>query len=145
MIRRPPRSTLFPYTTLFRSLHEWQVAAVAAHQRHRRVCVAVDQSREQGHARGVQHVVAGGGLDAGPERDDSVLLDAHGDDAAVELGIANGQAHELPASLLNAGRTASSAPTSRVRFAAAPARNSSTVSGASPTPLARLSTTPMLA
>src|SRR2546430_8493910 len=29
MIRRPPRSTLFPYTTLFRSrCREWQVAAV---------------------------------------------------------------------------------------------------------------------
>src|SRR2546429_6941200 len=24
MIRRPPRSTLFPYTTLFRSLHMWR-------------------------------------------------------------------------------------------------------------------------
>src|SRR2546430_3654340 len=24
MIRRPPRSTLFPYTTLFRSLHSWR-------------------------------------------------------------------------------------------------------------------------
>src|SRR5260221_7578255 len=24
MIRRPPRSTLFPYTTLFRSLDEWE-------------------------------------------------------------------------------------------------------------------------
>src|SRR5260221_3733330 len=24
MIRRPPRSTLFPYTTLFRSLFDWQ-------------------------------------------------------------------------------------------------------------------------
>src|SRR5256885_4750717 len=29
MIRRPPRSTLFPYTTLFRSLDEWR----AAHRR----------------------------------------------------------------------------------------------------------------
>src|SRR5256885_8723680 len=28
MIRRPPRSTLFPYTTLFRSLHH-QIEAVA--------------------------------------------------------------------------------------------------------------------
>src|SRR2546429_4365990 len=31
MIRRPPRSTLFPYTTLFRSLlflHEWDLAHV---------------------------------------------------------------------------------------------------------------------
>src|SRR3712207_7213941 len=25
MIRRPPRSTLFPYTTLFRSPHRWRV------------------------------------------------------------------------------------------------------------------------
>src|SRR5687768_18370512 len=29
MIRRPPRSTLFPYTTLFRSLHSGQVFSVA--------------------------------------------------------------------------------------------------------------------
>src|SRR2546425_4354638 len=28
MIRRPPRSTLFPYTTLFRSSDNWQEAAV---------------------------------------------------------------------------------------------------------------------
>src|SRR5256885_9520743 len=28
MIRRPPRSTLFPYTTLFRSRHELAVAPV---------------------------------------------------------------------------------------------------------------------
>src|SRR3712207_7886029 len=27
MIRRPPRSTLFPYTTLFRSLGVWRTAA----------------------------------------------------------------------------------------------------------------------
>src|SRR2546422_2192451 len=29
MIRRPPRSTLFPYTTLFRSSHGWQPGASA--------------------------------------------------------------------------------------------------------------------
>src|SRR2546426_1819261 len=28
MIRRPPRSTLFPYTTLFRSRHEAEMTAV---------------------------------------------------------------------------------------------------------------------
>src|SRR3712207_8070514 len=28
MIRRPPRSTLFPYTTLFRSLETWTVLRV---------------------------------------------------------------------------------------------------------------------
>src|SRR2546422_1740602 len=38
MIRRPPRSTLFPYTTLFRSL------------RHRRW-----QKRQQSRARGIVH------------------------------------------------------------------------------------------
>src|SRR2546429_2715673 len=35
MIRRPPRSTLFPYTTLFRSLnlrlHPHEIAAIAKH------------------------------------------------------------------------------------------------------------------
>src|SRR6202022_4766326 len=29
MIRRPPRSTLFPYTTLFRSVHGQTIAVVA--------------------------------------------------------------------------------------------------------------------
>src|SRR2546422_6288456 len=28
MIRRPPRSTLFPYTTLFRSRGRWKIATV---------------------------------------------------------------------------------------------------------------------
>src|SRR2546430_2944423 len=29
MIRRPPRSTLFPYTTLFRSLRPWAAARIS--------------------------------------------------------------------------------------------------------------------
>src|SRR5260221_2999717 len=33
MIRRPPRSTLFPYTTLFRSIPHWQKAGERATQR----------------------------------------------------------------------------------------------------------------
>src|SRR3712207_8076934 len=37
MIRRPPRSTLFPYTTLFRSLTLQVVAAVLIELGHRRV------------------------------------------------------------------------------------------------------------
>src|SRR5260370_32151055 len=34
MIRRPPRSTLFPYTTLFRSVQRWQMldAGTLAHR-----------------------------------------------------------------------------------------------------------------
>src|SRR3712207_8779630 len=41
MIRRPPRSTLFPYTTLFRSLQgEWEAVQPVAHLRQRRgVCL----------------------------------------------------------------------------------------------------------
>src|SRR3712207_7367642 len=34
MIRRPPRSTLFPYTTLFRSLHDRHGGAVRQHDGH---------------------------------------------------------------------------------------------------------------
>src|SRR3712207_7833431 len=33
MIRRPPRSTLFPYTTLFRSLDRQNIAALVAHKK----------------------------------------------------------------------------------------------------------------
>src|SRR2546426_7994911 len=32
MIRRPPRSTLFPYTTLFRSQHRTRLGARGGHQ-----------------------------------------------------------------------------------------------------------------
>src|SRR2546430_8497341 len=38
MIRRPPRSTLFPYTTLFRSLLGWDADAGVGHH-HRRPAV----------------------------------------------------------------------------------------------------------
>src|SRR2546422_9461412 len=41
MIRRPPRSTLFPYTTLFRSRHD--PGAHAAQSRHRRLDLPADE------------------------------------------------------------------------------------------------------
>src|SRR2546422_7454099 len=37
MIRRPPRSTLFPYTTLFRSHRQAQVESIGRSVRHRDV------------------------------------------------------------------------------------------------------------
>src|SRR3712207_8133033 len=43
MIRRPPRSTLFPYTTLFRSPHRTAVEEAAAAERR----VVVPQVRDQ--------------------------------------------------------------------------------------------------
>src|SRR4030042_4664883 len=45
MIRRPPRSTLFPYTTLFRSLH-------------RKICVTIGRNRtsvENAKSRSEEH------------------------------------------------------------------------------------------
>src|SRR2546430_12334896 len=42
MIRRPPRSTLFPYTTLFRS-HPWNDRQVIAHEKR---VVARERRRE---------------------------------------------------------------------------------------------------
>src|SRR3712207_8234484 len=55
MIRRPPRSTLFPYTTLFRSAQQGQVLGVA-----QRLQVRQPQ-RVQGDAGVAEH-----GLDARP-------------------------------------------------------------------------------
>src|SRR2546426_3610204 len=48
MIRRPPRSTLFPYTTLFRSKHRGELAIrERAEQRHH----AGQEPHEQQHTR----------------------------------------------------------------------------------------------
>src|SRR5258708_12539575 len=47
MIRRPPRSTLFPYTTLFRSKRAIS-AVIDAVIEHRRVCVVRCRSRTAG-------------------------------------------------------------------------------------------------
>src|SRR2546422_2942598 len=40
MIRRPPRSTLFPYTTLFRSFRDHQIVPHLLH------CALIDQGAE---------------------------------------------------------------------------------------------------
>src|SRR5436853_4426431 len=53
MIRRPPRSTLFPYTTLFRSHHQGRGAGREAAGRHPRVRASPGRSRVPagGHSR----------------------------------------------------------------------------------------------
>src|SRR3712207_8919743 len=43
MIRRPPRSTLFPYTTLFRSLRQLQAEAARASGDERGLALQVEQ------------------------------------------------------------------------------------------------------
>src|SRR3712207_7677966 len=62
MIRRPPRSTLFPYTTLFRSYaHPPTIEETAAYYRERRigaVIFPVDAERETGFRRYANEEVA---------------------------------------------------------------------------------------
>src|SRR3712207_7307288 len=69
MIRRPPRSTLFPYTTLFRSSraqqHQMPVRPSGTHRRHmpsRRhttVCVRAIDVEEHRTARGHEPILTG--------------------------------------------------------------------------------------
>src|SRR3712207_8565476 len=63
MIRRPPRSTLFPYTTLFRS----EADAVHVRARHR---VAVRRERRRAEVRREVTRRDGGGLVTGLAADD---------------------------------------------------------------------------
>src|SRR2546425_6673833 len=51
MIRRPPRSTLFPYTTLFRSVSEKRATSRALPARARRAGVGVRTLCRAGHSR----------------------------------------------------------------------------------------------
>src|SRR3712207_7994371 len=66
MIRRPPRSTLFPYTTLFRSLHEIRTQEVERQQagllhldcqrrRHRSSSTAWQRQRPFARVRSEEH------------------------------------------------------------------------------------------
>src|SRR5687768_18013672 len=52
MIRRPPRSTLFPYTTLFRSVHDQRVQRIGLE------LVAAVQERELDHEGHPHHLAA---------------------------------------------------------------------------------------
>src|SRR3712207_9396767 len=63
MIRRPPRSTLFPYTTLFRSVQAGDVMYVDAcgvvNRYHADVCRTFAVGRDHAGARAVLDVTAG--------------------------------------------------------------------------------------
>src|SRR2546422_4189269 len=47
MIRRPPRSTLFPYTTLFRSIHVLWTLRESERPRVERACMLVEERSEE--------------------------------------------------------------------------------------------------
>src|SRR5690348_18347689 len=55
MIRRPPRSTLFPYTTLFRSKSVFPVCWDSACRRPFRLATHVQNRRRRGERRSEEH------------------------------------------------------------------------------------------
>src|SRR3712207_8261159 len=74
MIRRPPRSTLFPYTTLFRSLDFQEAVALAQEQF---AAVEADLARDEFALEAGRHVlarrgrqVAGAGLEHEPRSEE---------------------------------------------------------------------------
>src|SRR2546430_12228173 len=82
MIRRPPRSTLFPYTTLFRSL---EIGSLALGARHRGRCDLEEQFvRGRGCSGGlVRNRVGGVGVIAKERRAVRACLDDPGDHGTV--------------------------------------------------------------
>src|SRR5436189_2449401 len=54
MIRRPPRSTLFPYTTLFRSVHRSRPARLGGHAAEERVAKRIRVLRSEEHTSELQ-------------------------------------------------------------------------------------------
>src|SRR2546430_6595788 len=53
MIRRPPRSTLFPYTTLFRSLSAWLLRSACVASRYWATC-SISSARSEEHTSELQ-------------------------------------------------------------------------------------------
>src|SRR3712207_6947510 len=79
MIRRPPRSTLFPYTTLFRSGEQ---VAVGTQRRHRGRDVRVRRGGQLHLAAGVEGEPAAAGeggqrVDEAPDRKSTRLNPSH--------------------------------------------------------------------
>src|SRR2546422_4404136 len=107
MIRRPPRSTLFPYTTLFRSdptedqraerpdQEASGVGAERAQQRGRLVTRREEQSREERSEDRVQIEVVPFENRTDRRRDDDAALFGRADDA-IAGHHSGGYAHPLP-------------------------------------------------
>src|SRR2546430_3830622 len=73
MIRRPPRSTLFPYTTLFRS----GLGELGRRPRSAAVDHVVEIDREQRRARADEDLAAVAGIDLQHVRRDDVRSEEH--------------------------------------------------------------------
>src|SRR2546430_10277415 len=82
MIRRPPRSTLFPYTTLFRSIFEWFFHDVAAEKNQERIKRSVAfsdevQQEDIGLCENVQRGLRSSTYDRGRDRKSTRLNSSH--------------------------------------------------------------------
>src|SRR2546429_10003750 len=75
MIRRPPRSTLFPYTTLFRSQRVHVLGIALEDRLIRGDCLTV-ASLEEARARGTEHALEDLGRDG--DRKSTRLNSSHG-------------------------------------------------------------------
>src|SRR3712207_7144010 len=78
MIRRPPRSTLFPYTTLFRSA----VAHALRHRRHDARLLAGDERLE---LLGEVHRRLGGGVEVAAQAVDQLVAEVRSEEHTSEL------------------------------------------------------------
>src|SRR2546425_2180804 len=81
MIRRPPRSTLFPYTTLFRSRNTLDLAAVALVKELSHLPVIVDPS----HATGKRSLVPPMARAAAAVGCDGLLIEVRSEEHTSEL------------------------------------------------------------
>src|SRR2546430_11828406 len=102
MIRRPPRSTLFPYTTLFRSLRRGAGERRLPHEHlvdHARQAVLVAPPVDLRAPRRLLRAHVGGGADYGPGLRELVLVsrrrDGAGDPEVRDHGWAARQHHVL--------------------------------------------------
>src|SRR3989442_12603543 len=112
MIRRPPRSTLFPYTTLFRSLEAVELGRIvraghldaAVHVEH--VGREVERRRRQlAHV----HPVAADGFDAGEEtvrerRSGGAVVPSHGEPGRAPQALPGERRDSLPDGARDLGR-----------------------------------------
>src|SRR3712207_6964906 len=73
MIRRPPRSTLFPYTTLFRSHAQVQVAHLLLQPRHLRE----HRADARAHLAADHEDARGGGEGAAPQPQEALRSEEH--------------------------------------------------------------------
>src|SRR3712207_8595295 len=97
MIRRPPRSTLFPYTTLFRSGWVGPIARLARDQRDRLLHVEAERlaERERAHVECVlEKADARGSFGASEDRKSTRLNSSHANISYAVFCLKKKQVHE---------------------------------------------------